>query len=154
MLFRLVPVIILLVFGIADPAFAEITDAPPNSSRHLPRKPSHLLKKKARRHGQDVQVGTASLYGNLHGKRTASGQRYDHDLLTAAHRTLPLNSKVRVTNLANGRSVTVTVNDRGPHRRDRVIDLSQSAAEQIGMRHRGLATVRIEPLQTTSLPPK
>lgn len=93
------------------------------------------------------QIGKASWYGaELHGHLTASGQHFDRGALTAAHPTLPLNSAVRVTNLANGRSVTVKVNDRGPGVGGRMIDLSQGAAEQIGMRRKGVATVMIEPL--------
>jgi rare lipoprotein A len=93
------------------------------------------------------EIGKASWYGSeLQGRRTASGVRFDRAAFTAAHPTLPLNTAVRITNLDNGRSVTVTVNDRGPAHGDRVIDVSQSAAEQLGMRRRGLATVMIEPL--------
>jgi rare lipoprotein A len=106
-------------------------------------------KHKASRQGQ---LGTASLYGDFQGKRTASGARYDGEKLTAAHRSLPLNSKVRVTNLNNGRSVLVTVNDRGPHRKDRVIDLSHSAAARLGMQRAGLARVLVEPIQVSNLP--
>ena len=93
------------------------------------------------------QIGAASVYHpRNHGRRTASGQRYDRGALTAAHRALPLHSKARVTNLANGRSVVVTVNDRGPGDKRRVIDLSREAARTIGMNERGLARVKVEPL--------
>src|SRR6267154_1844035 len=80
------------------------------------------------------------------GTQTASGDTFDKTAMTAAHRTLPLYSQARVTNVANGRSVTVLVTDRGPTSRDRIIDLSESAAMQIGMRHRGIARVRVEPI--------
>jgi len=90
------------------------------------------------------EVGTASWYGPLlHGERTASGEPFDRNGFTAAHPSLPLNSVVKVTNLANGRSVVLRVNDRLP-KRDRVIDVSQRAAEELGMKRRGLAQVRIE----------
>ena len=90
------------------------------------------------------EVGTASWYGPLlHGERTASGERFDRNAFTAAHPSLPLNSVVKVTNLANGRSVVLRVNDRLP-KHDRVIDVSQRAAEELGMKHRGVAKVRIE----------
>ncbi len=90
------------------------------------------------------EVGTASWYGpQLHGERTASGEIFDRHAYTAAHPSLPLNSVVKVTNLANGRSVVLRVNDRLP-KRDRVIDVSQRAAEELGMKRRGLAKVRIE----------
>lgn len=96
-------------------------------------------------------VGKASWYGSdRQSFRTASGSRFDKMCLTAAHPTLPLHSTARVTNLSNGRSVTVTVTDRGPHRRDRIIDLSQGAAEQLGMKQQGIAMVRIEPLDRIS----
>ena len=90
-------------------------------------------------------VGHASWYGGEFARRpTASGQLYDPSKLTGAHRTLPLGSKVRVTNLLNGRSVMVTINDRGPYMRRREIDLSYGAARVLGMVRRGVARVRIE----------
>lgn len=91
------------------------------------------------------QVGTASWYGpGFHGKRTASGERFDQNALTAAHRKLPLGSEVKVTNLDNGRSIVVEINDRGPYKKGRVIDLSKGAARKLGIVEDGLATVRIE----------
>lgn len=88
--------------------------------------------------------GVASYYGaELAGRRTASGERFDPRDLTAAHRTLPFGTKVRVTNPANGRSVIVRINDRGPFTRNRMIDLSRSAAEQIGLVARGHGTVEL-----------
>jgi rare lipoprotein A len=94
-----------------------------------------------------IQVGDASWYGTHHeGHRTASGELYDPQLLTAAHPSLPLHSTVRVTNLNNGRSVDVRVNDRGPYKGRRVIDLSAKAAETIGLKRLGVARVKLEPL--------
>jgi rare lipoprotein A len=94
-----------------------------------------------------VQIGDASWYGSRHqGHKTASGEAYDPRLLTAAHPSLPLDSTVRVTNLKNGRSVEVRVNDRGPYRGRRVIDLSAKAAEEIGLKRRGVAKVKVEAL--------
>jgi rare lipoprotein A len=91
------------------------------------------------------QVGNASWYGPvLDGKKTASGQTFDQDELTAAHRTLPLGSEAVVTNLQNGKSVKVTINDRGPYVKGRKIDLSRAAARQIGMSKNGVAKVKIE----------
>jgi rare lipoprotein A len=105
------------------------------------------LERQQARAAAGYQVGKASWYGDDFGGRpTASGQSFDKHELTAAHPSLPLNSIARITNLANGRSVTVTVNDRGPFHKDRIIDLSQSAAREIGMMRRGVATVLIEPL--------
>jgi rare lipoprotein A len=99
-----------------------------------------------------VETGIASWYGpGFQGKRTASGERFDTAELTAAHRTLQMPSLVRVTNLENGRSVVVRVNDRGPFARGRVIDVSQRAAELLGFRGRGTAKVRLEVLPEESL---
>ena len=92
-------------------------------------------------------VGHASWYGSQFANRpTASGALFDPEKLTAAHRKLPLGTKVVVTNLHNGRSVLVTINDRGPYWGNRVIDLSYRAARVLGMVQRGVARVRIEPL--------
>ena len=91
------------------------------------------------------QTGQASWYGAQHqGKQTASGATYDQAAFTAAHRSLPLGSKVKVTNLANGKSVEVEINDRGPFAENRIIDLSQAAAKALGMTESGTATVRLE----------
>jgi rare lipoprotein A len=93
----------------------------------------------------DALAGTASWYGrHWQGRKTASGTRFDPGRLTAAHRSLPLNTRVRVTNLENAKSVTVLINDRGPYVRGRVIDLSKAAARRLGMLKDGLAPVRIE----------
>ena len=79
-------------------------------------------------------TGHASWYGpGFHGKKTASGKKFNRHALTAAHKTLPLNSKALVTNLETHESVVVTINDRGPHGRGRLIDLSQAAAHAIGI---------------------
>src|SRR4051812_11265699 len=91
------------------------------------------------------QTGVASWYGpGFHGRRTASGERFDQNELTAAHRQLPLGSEVKVTNLENGRSITVAINDRGPYVGGRVINLSKAAAQRLGIVEDGLAKVRIE----------
>ncbi|CAE6721815.1 Endolytic peptidoglycan transglycosylase RlpA [Paraburkholderia nemoris] len=93
------------------------------------------------------QIGRASWYGRgFHGRRTANGERFDMHALTAAHRTLPLGSYVRVTNPATSRSVVVRINDRGPYARGRIIDLSMAAAAALDMRHAGTARVQIEGL--------
>ncbi len=92
-----------------------------------------------------VQFGTASWYGYaFQHRRTASGERFDMNALTAAHRSLPLNTIIRVTNLENGQSIKVRVNDRGPFQRDRILDLSAAAARGLGMRNEGVVPVRIE----------
>jgi rare lipoprotein A len=95
--------------------------------------------------GKPVGEGEASYYGaELAGNRTASGERFNPSALTAAHRTLPLGSKIRVTNKANGRSVVVRVNDRGPFVKNRLIDVSYAAAQQINMVRSGHARVKLE----------
>ncbi|MCW5646797.1 MAG: septal ring lytic transglycosylase RlpA family protein [Sphingopyxis sp.] len=92
----------------------------------------------------EIDGGTASYYGReLAGNRTASGERFDPGQLTAAHRTLPFGSLVRVTNTANGDSVVVRINDRGPFHRGRVIDVSHAAAREIGMHRSGTARVKL-----------
>lgn len=91
-----------------------------------------------------VHFGKASWYGaRHHGRRTASGERFNMRDLTAAHRTLPLGTRVRVTNLRNGRSVDVRVNDRGPHVGDRTIDLSREAAARLDAEHPGVVPVKV-----------
>jgi rare lipoprotein A len=91
------------------------------------------------------ETGIASWYGqDFHGKSTANGERYDMNDLTAAHKTLPLPSIVRVTNLDNGRSLVVRVNDRGPFVRGRVIDLSRRSAQLLGIHAPGTAKVRVQ----------
>jgi rare lipoprotein A (peptidoglycan hydrolase) len=91
------------------------------------------------------QLGEASWYGRWHhGRKTASGTRFDQHALTAAHPTLPLGTEATVTNLANGRSVDVVINDRGPYVRGRDIDLSKAAARAIGVTERGAAAVKID----------
>ena len=91
------------------------------------------------------QTGVASWYGRqFHGRKTASGERFDMNGLTAAHRSLPLNCYIRVTNKDNGKSVVVKVNDRGPFHGNRVLDLSYGAAKQLGVTSAGTAKVSIE----------
>ena len=88
--------------------------------------------------------GVASVYSTESGGKTASGQKLNPQALTAAHRTLPFGTKVRVTDVATGRSVTVRVNDRGPFIPGRVVDISSSAAETLGISGRGVAKVKLD----------
>ena len=91
------------------------------------------------------QTGLASWYGRqFHGRKTASGETFDMNGLTAAHRSLPLNCYVKVTNKTNGKSVVVKVNDRGPFHGNRVMDLSYGAAKQLGITNKGVGNVSIE----------
>jgi rare lipoprotein A len=98
-----------------------------------------------------TQHGVASYYGpGLAGKKTASGRTFKPNRLTAASRTLPLGAKARVVNKETGKSVDVTVTDRGPYTRHRVLDVSPKAARALGMTHDGTAPVKVQPLK---LPP-
>ena len=112
------------------------------------------------RHDPDYdEVGMASWYGQpFHGRKTASGERFDMNAMTAAHRTLPFGAWVRVTNLDNGRQVVLRVNDRGPFSKNRIIDVSKRAAESLGFRRKGTTKVRVQfitqqPSQTGVLSP-
>lgn len=97
-----------------------------------------------------VQTGHASYYhDSLHGRRTANGERYDRHALTAAHRTLPLGTMLRVINLSNQKSVLVRVNDRGPYAAGRTLDLSRAAAAMLGYVSRGTTQVRMELVDAT-----
>ena len=93
-----------------------------------------------------TRVVQASWYGaEFRNRRTASGERFDPESLTGAHRTLPLGSRLKVTNLRNGRSVLIMITDRGPFRKNRDLDLSLGAARMLDMVERGVERVRIEP---------
>lgn len=94
-----------------------------------------------------TNVGKASYYSDqYHGRLTASGERYDRYSMTAAHRDLPFGTPIRITNLQNGHSVIVRVNDRGPFKPDRIVDVSMAAAKQLGLLHSGSAEVRVDVL--------
>ena len=97
---------------------------------------------------QRIKGGMASWYGpGFHGRRTANGERFNQNALTAAHKTLPFGTKVKVTNLRNGQSVVVRINDRGPYAHGRVIDLSSAAAKVIGIKGSGVGNVALDILQ-------
>jgi len=98
------------------------------------------------------ETGTASWYGGeIEGRRTASGEIFDMSGMSAAHRTLPLGTIIRVTNLDNSRSITLKVNDRGPFARGRVLELSYGAARELGLAAQGTATVRIESVEPVEM---
>lgn len=100
------------------------------------------------KNSEKIQVGVASYYGlEFHGRRTASGEIYNMNALTAAHPTLPIGTIVKVTNLANNKSVIVRINDRGPFRKNRIMDVSYEAAKQLGFLNDGTALVKIEVIQ-------
>jgi rare lipoprotein A len=121
----------------------QVLAAIPPPSLSLP--PSQTQESSARVEGPVIeQVGTASWYGpSFQGRKTASGELFDQNALTAAHRSLPLGTTVVVTSLATGKSVQVKINDRGPYVRGRKIDLSRAAAQQIGLTKNGVTKVRI-----------
>jgi rare lipoprotein A len=102
----------------------------------------HKKRTRLTRHGGAGSRQVASFYG--HDTETASGEKFDPQQLTAAHRTLPFGTRLRVTNLANGRSVMVRVNDRGPFVRGRTVDVSASAAEALKMTERGVVNVKLD----------
>ena len=115
--------IYVLSFWISSPAFSFLTDD-----------------KEALR----TVTGTATYYASyLHGRKTSSGERFSNHKYTAAHRTLPFGTEVTVTNLANGRSVIVKINDRGPFNKRYIIDLSQKAAKEIGIFRKGSGKVEL-----------
>lgn len=137
---------------IAAPSETPAQPAASDSSVGVKSAPSELVpvppaaKKSPAAPAKLPQTGLASWYGAQHeGKQTASGTVFDQAGLTAAHPSLPFGSKVKVTNLANGKSVDVKINDRGPFIDNRIIDLSLAAAKALEMTQTGTATVRLEP---------
>jgi rare lipoprotein A len=91
-----------------------------------------------------TQTGMISFYGGkFHGRKTASGARFDKNALTAAHRTLPFGTRIKVTNISNGKSVIVEVTDRGPFAHGRILDLSEAAAREVGMLGKGTVKARL-----------
>jgi rare lipoprotein A len=115
------------------PSSPETDEAPPLAKIPAPSQPTL------------VETGLASWYGRrFHGKLTASGEVFNQEKFTAAHRTLPWGSRVKVTNLANGKSVEVRINDRGPFGKGRIIDVSRAAARVLGIVGSGITTVRLE----------
>jgi rare lipoprotein A len=133
--------LLLQACGTVEPQLME--KSAPASAAGNPQSYSTLERSPADLSQYDV-VGVASWYGRpYHGRRTASGEVYNMNQLTAAHPTLPFGTRVAVTNLENGRTVVVTINDRGPFKPDRVIDVSRKAAGQLGFLGQGLTRVRV-----------
>ena len=142
------------VLATKNPAIPEIPAAKSVALRNVetPGAESETLKKPAAPAlpiaVRSVSTGEASWYGpGFYGNRTANGELFRPGTLTAAHRTLPFGTKVRVTNLWNGRSAIVRINDRGPFHGRRVIDLAHGAASQLGLISSGIAQVKLEVLQ-------
>jgi len=137
---------LLLLAGCASQPSAQRPEAPTKPSKPAPSvsAPAKPAAKPAAEPSYQAK-GKASYYASRHhGRRTASGERLNNNAFTAAHRELPFGTKVKVTNLANERSVVVRITDRGPHTRGRLIDLSQAAARELGMLRAGVAQVRVE----------
>ena len=137
---------VLLCVGLT--ASAQETAAPQTESpqKESPQKEENKIEEVQTDEPQkEAIVGIASYYAaKFHGRRTASGEKFSQKVLTAAHLSLPFGTLLKVTNLQNLKSVIVRVNDRGPHVRGRIVDLSRAAAELIGMRHTGTARVELE----------
>ena len=142
--------LLVVLLAIAAQSCAVITQG--NSPTSLPTPvpaakpvPSPNVGKSQSNTGVTIQRGEASWYGpGLHGKRTASGDKFDQMELTAAHQTFPLGSKVKVTNLTNGKTAEVEITDRGPFAQGRIIDVSKAAAEKLGMIAAGTVPVEVE----------
>lgn len=121
---------------------AKTDDQPAVAINTEPSKTEEMLAEEAK---HELSVGIASYYAaKFHGRRTASGEKFSSKLLTAAHLTLPFGTQLKVTNLQNMKSVIVRVNDRGPHVRGRIVDLSRAAAQAIGLIQTGTARVVLE----------
>ncbi len=123
------------------------------AARPAPAKAGHAKRKPHTVSGDGKEEGKASYYSRqLAGRRTSSGERYDPSQMTAAHRSLPLGTQVKVVNPKNDRSVVVTVNDRGPMHKGRMIDLSHAAASELGMTKAGVTKVETEVVGKKELP--
>lgn len=157
---RITSILILLIIFLFSGCSAPIKPPTPSVSRTQPAAPYNKPYKVRGKTYYPMtsaagytERGIASWYGAESGNRTAMGTRFNPQELTAAHKTLPLPTKVRVTNLRNGRSVDIVVNDRGPFRKGRLIDLSQGAAKKIGLHTQGLAEVKVEYLESLASNP-
>jgi rare lipoprotein A len=145
-------------FNAAVLALALLFGACSQSARMAPAEPGPLPAQAAAGKGGQArasigydQIGMASWYGGRHhGRRTASGTRFDMEALTAAHRSLPFGTVVLVENLANGRSIELRITDRGPYLEGRIIDLSLAAARRLGLEQQGVGLVGLTILSPTS----
>lgn len=132
---------LFIILACANATMAQ-NDNAKSKSEASPKTPAKRVKKTAK-----IQYGMASFYHNkFQGRKTSSGELYDQDKMTAAHNGLPLNTWIRVTNIRNGRTVIVKINDRLHHRNERLVDLSRKAASSLGYIGRGLARVKVEVL--------
>jgi len=136
-----------------DPSLAlpHVSGETNSSDSNIQKASTESDSRKTKQAGKHKLSGLASWYGpGFHGKKTASGEIYDQNKLTAAHKTLPLGSKARVTNLDNGNAVEVEINDRGPFVEGRVIDLSRAAAGALGIVKSGTVPVQVELISASS----
>jgi len=151
-LFFAVLVFVLLVAGCSHrPATVQVPPAPPTSAESAPAVTANSPDLEIPRETKPllIETGIASWYGApYHNRRGSNGEVYDMHAMTAAHRTLPLGSVVRVTNLESRQSAIVRITDRGPFVEGRIVDLSQAAAEKIGMLQKGTVGVKLELLKT------
>lgn len=130
---------------IREPRASHADTRPPASGPARPRSQGGQAQQEQQEQRAPDETGQAGWYGDrYHGRKTASGERFDQNALTAAHRTLPFGTVVQVTNLTNGRTVEVRINDRGPFgRKTRIIDLSRAAARVLDMERAGVAPVEL-----------
>jgi len=139
-------IVVILVVAAVTPGYAEEIETEPQVEAEVETPPVAETFKLPEIIRQ-IQSGLATFYhAAFHGRRTASGEKFNNNGFTAAHRTLPFGTLVRVINLSNHRSVVVRVNDRGPMLKDRVIDLTQRAARELGFLFHGIARVEFEVL--------
>ncbi|WP_159999438.1 septal ring lytic transglycosylase RlpA family protein [Roseomonas sp. 18066] len=125
----------------------------PGAEAKGPRREPHAQSQRQHHAAPRIQRGRASFYASrFHGRRMANGRRFNRDAAVAASRTLPLGTVARVKNLENGRTAVVTIEDRGPHLRSRVIDLSPGTAAQLGMLRQGVAMVEVTPIRVPDQP--
>ena len=142
----------IVAAGLLATAFF-MTNARPADSVHAAQTATDAPKAPILHRQHWFEFGRASWYGHaLQGQPTANGEAYDMNAMTCAHRTLPLGSLIRVTNLRNHRSLVVRVNDRGPMIESRVVDLSYAAAKRLGFSHHGTARVRLDLIDTKPTP--
>lgn len=157
LLFSVLPLALLLVLGGCSTTY--FGPGTPVVQKHAKRGYNKSYKIKGRTYYprnqyEYAEVGTSSYYGGrdvFHGRKTSTGEVFSKNGLTAAHKTLPLPSIVRVTNLKNGRSIKLRINDRGPFVKNRIIDVSEKAAHLLGFHHDGIAKVRVECLVGESM---
>jgi rare lipoprotein A len=135
--------IAVFIFSCASPRYDYLSNVD-NKQAQTPKASKNSVGNKIKPSSKDMR-GEASWYGpGYHGKTTANGEKFNQNAMTAAHKTLPFNTRVKVTDLETGKSVIVRINDRGPYAKGRIIDLSKKAAEKLGMKEKGHAQVKLE----------